>query len=395
MKRMVIVAVVAAIVVAAIALYARNRPRTVPGAIRVSGNIEVTAVEVSFKAAGRVVERAVDEGDLARRGQLVAKLDLSEITKIVAQREAEARTAEAALLELLNGSRPQEIEQAAATADRLEKRLAELTNGSRPQEIAEAEAAVAEARADINRWTLDFDRQAELFARDIVSSREFDAVKSSYEMSHARLRQAQERLSLAKEGPRIEQIQQARAELAEARQRLSLVLEGPRLEEIAQARSRLDGARQMLAAELIRLGDHTVASPLDGVVLSKNIEPGEYVIAGTPVVTVGDMVNVWLRAYVNETDLGRVKAGQKAIVVTDSYPGKTYEGHVSFIASQAEFTPKNVQTQTERVKLVYRIKIDILNPKMELKAGMPADADILTQAGAPAQGASNARRDSQ
>jgi HlyD family secretion protein len=95
-------------------------------------------------------------------------------------------------------------------------------------------------------------------------------------------------------------------------------------------------------------------------------------------VTVGELANVWLRAYINETDLGRVKVGQAARVRTDTYPGKAYEGRVSFLSSQAEFTPRNVQTEQERVKLVYRVKIDLPNPEMELKPGMPADAEILT-----------------
>ncbi|MCD4726327.1 MAG: efflux RND transporter periplasmic adaptor subunit, partial [Pirellulales bacterium] len=118
----------------------------------------------------------------------------------------------------------------------------------------------------------------------------------------------------------------------------------------------------------------TVRSPITGVVLSKNIEPGEYVAPGTPVVTVGDLVHVWLRAYIEELDLKQVKPGQKATVSIDS--GDKYQGRVSFIAQEAEFTPKNVQTQKERVKLVYRIKIDVTNPDMELKPGMPADAVI-------------------
>jgi HlyD family secretion protein len=119
-----------------------------------------------------------------------------------------------------------------------------------------------------------------------------------------------------------------------------------------------------------------VASPLSGVVLSENIEPGEFVAAGTPVVTVGELANVWLRAYISEPDLGRVKVGQATRVRTDTYPGKFYEGRVSFLSSQAEFTPRNVQTEQERVKLVYRVKIDLPNPQMELKPGMPADAEI-------------------
>jgi HlyD family secretion protein len=192
---------------------------------------------------------------------------------------------------------------------------------------------------------------------------------------------AEEQLKLVEEGPRQEQIAQARAALAQARERFVLVKKGPRRETIDQGRARLDQAKQALALAETRLGYATVGSPLSGVVLSKNVEPGEYVAAGTPIVTVGDLQNVWVRAYINETDLGRVKVGQRVHVSTDTYPGKRYEGRVSFIASQAEFTPKNVQTEKERVKLVYRVKIDIRNPNMELKPGMPADGEILTAPG--------------
>jgi HlyD family secretion protein len=108
-------------------------------------------------------------------------------------------------------------------------------------------------------------------------------------------------------------------------------------------------------------------------VLSHNIEPGEFVSAGTPIVTVADTLHTWVRAYVNQTDLGRVRLGQKLVVHTDTAPGKNFEGTVSFIASEAEFTPKTVQTAKERVKLVFRIKVDVANPQDELKPGMPAD----------------------
>ncbi len=128
-----------------------------------------------------------------------------------------------------------------------------------------------------------------------------------------------------------------------------------------------------------RLGYTTLLSPVAGLVMAKNIEPGEQVAAGTPVVTVGELDSVWVRAYINETDLGRVKVGQKARVTTDTWPGKVYDGIVTFISTEAEFTPKNVQTEKERVKLVYRVKITIPNPNMELKPGMPADADILVK----------------
>jgi HlyD family secretion protein len=126
------------------------------------------------------------------------------------------------------------------------------------------------------------------------------------------------------------------------------------------------------------LADTIATSPINGVVLVKAADVGEVLAPGTNVVTVGDIDHPWLRAYIREQDLGRVKLGAKARVTTDSFPGKVYEGRVSFISSEAEFTPKQIQTSEERVKLVYRIKIDIDNPRHELKSNMPADAEILT-----------------
>ncbi len=164
--------------------------------------------------------------------------------------------------------------------------------------------------------------------------------------------------------------------MVEAQERFALIKRGPRQETVHQARARLEQAKQTLALAETQLGYATLVSPLAGVVLSKNVEPGEYVAAGTPVVAVGDLEHVWLRAYINETDLGRVKIGQRVDVTTDTYPGKVYEGCVSFLASQSEFTPKNVQTEKERVKLVYRVKVDIPNPTMELKPGMVENEEV-------------------
>jgi HlyD family secretion protein len=126
-----------------------------------------------------------------------------------------------------------------------------------------------------------------------------------------------------------------------------------------------------------QLGDTEIVSPIDGVVLVKSAEPGEVLAAGATVETLGDIEHPWLRGYVSESELGRVKLDQQVRVTTDSYPGKEYIGRVSFISSEAEFTPKQIQTSEERVKLVYRIKVDLPNPQRELKLNMPADARIL------------------
>jgi HlyD family secretion protein len=317
------------IIIAVVAYYLYQRSADGKGESRVSGNIEVTTVEVSFKIPGRVAERMVDEGEMVKTGQLVARLESQDLDHEVSLRRAELQAVDAELNELLAGSRKEEISQ--------------------------AEAALDSVQAEAKRLADDYRRQETLFSRGVIPQQKFDAAKAAYQASRAQSRQAAEALALVRKGPRKERIEGARARLREA--------------------------EAALAIAETRLGYADLASPVSGMVLAKNIEPGEQVAAGTPVITVGELGNVWVRAYINETDLGRVKLGQKARVTTDTWPGKAYDGIVTFIASEAEFTPKNVQTQKERVKLVYRVKITIPNPKMELKPGMPADAEILINQG--------------
>jgi len=173
-------------------------------------------------------------------------------------------------------------------------------------------------------------------------------------------------------------VEQASAALKEAEERLREIRNGPRAETIEQAQARLQQAREALQLSETRLSYTTIVSPLAGVVLTDSIEAGEFVAPGTPVVTVGDLHHVWLRGYIDETDLGRIKVGQAVRVTADTHPDKVYQGRVTFIASEAEFTPRSVQTTKERVKLVYRIKVDIPNPDLELKPGMPADGEVDT-----------------
>ena len=294
------------------------------GILQISGNVEVTQTEVSFKIPGRVIERPVDEGQILKERQLVARLDPTELEQQVAARKADLDVAKAA--------------------------LAELEAGSRKEEIAQAMAVLDAAEADARRLKSDEGRQTELFKKEVISQREYDASHTAWVTSQARV--------------------------SEAEQRYTLIKKGPRLETIAQARAKAEAATQALALAQTQLSYATLSVPVGGVVLSKNVEPGEVVAAGTPVITIGDLRDVWMRAYIDETDLGRVKVGQRAWLTTDTYPGKRYEGSVVFISPEAEFTPKSVQTKKERVKLVYRIKIDVPNPSMELKPGMPADASI-------------------
>ena len=214
-----------------------------------------------------------------------------------------------------------------------------------------------------------------------IAAEQLDLARAAYRMANQRYLQAMKRYEMVKEGPRQEDIQQGKAAMEQAQAQYRLVKEGPRKEVIDQARAKVEQAKAALQSAETKLSYATVTSPLTGVVLSKNTEPGEYVAAGTPVVTVADIENLWLRAYVDETDLGKrnITLGTEAEITTDAYPGKVYKGRVSFISSEQEFTPKSVQTNRERVKFVYRIKIDVKNPDRELKPGMPADARLKSE----------------
>jgi HlyD family secretion protein len=347
--------------------------------IRVSGNIETTITDVSFKIPGRVMERPVDEGYKVEKGDLVAKLDDSDLVCDVSIRAADLQNAQAVLAELEAGSRLEEIASAKAAMNQAAFTLADLEAGSRPQEITSAEASLSAAAAQRLQTQADYTRIKQLFERKVVSGEEYDAARAAFDVASQRYREASEKLALVKEGSRKQLIEVARSAYNKTKAQYDLIIAGPRKETIDQARAKVKLSEATLQLAQTRLSYATLASPMTGVVLSKNIEPGEYVAAGTPVVSIGDLVNVWLRAYIQESDLGRVKVGQKAKVTTDTYRDKVYEGRVSFISQEAEFTPKNVQTEQERVKLVYRIKIDIKNTKMELKPGMPADAVIETE----------------
>jgi len=195
-------------------------------------------------------------------------------------------------------------------------------------------------------------------------------------MAAERLSSAEERLKLVQEGPRAEQIDQARAALRQVEERYALVKEGPRAEQLDQARAKLAAAGAAVSHAKQQLDYTELKAPFNGIILSKSAEPGEYLSPGAPVVTLGDLGNPWLRAYVSETDLGNVRLGQAAEVTCDSWPGRVFKGTVTYISGEAEFTPKQVQTPEERVKLVYRIKIALENEDLALKPGMPADARL-------------------
>ncbi|MDR1726957.1 MAG: efflux RND transporter periplasmic adaptor subunit [Acidobacteriota bacterium] len=298
---------------------------------------------------------------------------------VAGARSAEAQTATAidyqrATLEGDVAARRADVQAAAAFVD-------QLRAGTRPQEKRQAEGAVEDARSQAEQAEADWERAQALYANDDISRAQRDQAEARHKSAQALLRQAREKLALALEGPREEEVRQAEAQLARARAALD-VAEASRLElrrkeqELEGRRAEVARARAQADLSESRLEDAEIRSPIDGYVLSKSAEPGEVLAAGSVVVSIGDLDRPWVRGYIGEADLGKVKLGQKVRLSTDSYPGKSYWGRVSFIASEAEFTPKQIQTPEERVKLVYRVKVEVDNPGHELKSNMPVDAEI-------------------
>ena len=292
--------------------------------LKLSGNIEAHESLVSFKVTGRIIELPVDEGMAMKAGELLARLDNDDYRQQVA------------------------VDQAAQRVRH--RQLALGLAGSRWQDIAAAKQSAIDAKADLEQKKKDFDRYQALYGKDEISGQVRDQAATN--------------------------VTRAQATYDRAQEIVNELVEGTRKEELDVDRSNVHQAIANLDMSQIRLSYTVLKAPFNGIVLVRQAELGEVVSPGTPIVTIADLDHIWLRVYLPETDLGKVHWDQQVDVRTDTYPGKTYNGHISVIASDAEFTPKSVQTENERVTLVYRVKIDVENPNHELKPGMPADAYI-------------------
>ncbi len=358
--------------------------------LRFSGNIEVTEAQMSFQIPGRLKERRVEEGETVQEGQVLAILDNSDQNIAVARTLANLRYAKAVQAELEAGSRQEDIDRADARVAQAKQSLTELQRGSRTEEIdrsrAELESAKASeqsAKVQLSQAETDIDRYNRLYKNNSVSKNvletyqtRFDTATSKVNEAIARTKAVQEQLTMLRAGPRIEQIAGAEAALKQAEAEYALIKAGPRQESIEQARAKTQLAQEDVKQARQQLSYTKLLAPMDGVVLSTNAEPGEYLNPASPILTMGQLGKPWLRAYINEQSLGLVELNQKVAVTTDSFPGKIYSGRLSYISSQAEFTPKTVQTFEKRIKLMYRIKVELDNTEGELKPGMPADGFI-------------------
>lgn len=328
MKRIAIIAavLVAALILGRFVVWPRLSPAGsgADGALVLYGNVDIRQVELAFRVSGRLDAVNFEEGDTVSAGDVIAVLDTAPLRDGVAQAEAEASVRRA--------------------------ELARLEAGSRSQEIDRARARVEELDANVLIAQQTFDRQSKLRDSGYVSQQAYDTALAALDA--------------------------ARKRLVAGKKDLALVQLGPRAEEIAGGAAGVEAAEAAVAQAQLRLGDTNLIAPSDGVLLARVREPGSIVAAGVPVATLALTSPVWVRAYVDETDLGLIVPGKTAEVFTDSAPGKPYQGQVGFVSPIAEFTPRTVQTPDLRTDLVYQVRITIDAPDSGLRQGMPVTVKL-------------------
>lgn len=300
----------------------------------INGNTDIRQIELSFKGSERITRMLVEEGERAKKGQLLATLDAERLKHAVARSEAQVAAQREGVLRLETGTRPEEIRKARANV----------------------EAAAAEA----HNAKLTYERLRDLAKKNLAPQQKVDDAKAATDAARARLEAEKEYLNLA--------------------------VAGPRREDIAAAKATLKVYEAELALAKTDLEDAHLRAPADGVVQERILEPGDMASPQTPVYTLALTTPVWVRAYVEEPDLGRIRQGMKAVVRTDSFPGKDYQAWVGFISPTAEFTPKSVETLQVRTTLVYQVRIYVSNPEEELRLGMPATVIIPLDQALPVEG---------
>ncbi|MCA9265575.1 MAG: efflux RND transporter periplasmic adaptor subunit [Planctomycetales bacterium] len=367
MKRLFLLAVVGIALVGLI-VYSQTKPELA----RVSGFVEADEIRLGSRVGGRVAAVHVEEGDEVAAGMPLVDFEAYDLRE--RERELQLKLAgfEAAYARYQAGYRPEEIAQAKAKLAQLQARLDLLKAGPRDQEIEAARGQLTLAEAQQKLAERTFRRVSNLVEQNTVSRQELDNAREALEASSAAVLVRQQELALLEAGTREEELREAEARVEEAKQAWQLMQEGYRAEDVEQARASRDAAQAALDALQRQKDELTIESPLDGRIESSELRPGDMVAPNAPVLSMMDLSQLWVRAYVPQNRVG-LRVGQTVLVSVDAFPDEDFRGTVSFVSRRAEFTPSNVQTPEERSKQVYRIKVMLSDTRGRLRPGMTAD----------------------
>ncbi len=390
MKKIVVIVIVLLLLGGCIFFFIkkdREKKDVVVNYIETSGTLEVIETDCSFKIAGKIVELPILEGDSITKGQFIGRLSSQSIDQEIIVQKSSIDTIKAQFPKIdiqinqTDISVKKEIENAKIKVDEAYARYESIKSGSRDEEITKAEHLVDQTEHVLLNAKKNYERADNLYDKGAISQQDRDNIKTSYLSAFEENKQAKANLSLLKAGAKSEDIEASFQVYNQAVANYELTLaknfELKKLEEDKKIlNSQLKNAEDGLKLLEVKKSDHKLYSPVTGTVLRKVAEKGENVTAGGTVLTVGNLDEIYLRGYVAETDLAKVKLGQRCELKTDTYPDKIYNGKITYISDKAEFTPKNLTTKDDRVKLVYRIKISADNSSRDLKPGMIADAFI-------------------
>jgi len=322
--RIVILLLLVGGLTAAIWFWRHREPVATEQRLRLYGNVDIRQVQLAFNGSERIAALLVEEGDRVNAGQLLARLDTQRLEPKAASRQAQVQAQREA--------------------------VARLEAGNRPEEVRKAKADLEAARADLEIAELTYKRVTDLTTQGVDTQQRKDDARAALNVAKARE--------------------------AAAKETCDLMVLGPRKEDIAAAKATLQAYEADLALARRELADAQLYAPTNGVIRNRIMEPGDMASPQKPVFTLALDNPVWVRAYVPETDLGKIRTGMKAEVTTDSFPGKTYSGWIGFVSPTAEFTPKTVETTEVRAKLVYEVRVFVSNPQGELRLGMPAEVIV-------------------
>jgi membrane fusion protein YbhG len=358
-KRITII-VVLSVIVTGTALYAGWFRRDT--ALQGSGTVEARNIRVGSEVGGRIDKVLVREGDSVAPGQILITFDDKELQAALEQSRANAEKA-------ARGFRPEEIAEARAAAAQAKAEYEMRKNGYRQEDIDAAKADLDRANADEVRTHLDFDRYDALAKKDLVSKQQRDTAEANWKIAVAQQQNAQHKLAELQRGYRPEEIASAEARYRQTQATLEKLERGNRREDIELAKA-------AYAYDQARYRERQVTAPAAAVVEVLDVRPGDLIAPNTPVATLLERDQIYVRIYIPETEIGRVHLGQKAEVRVDSFPKQIFDGLVEQINQQAEFLPRNVQTREERVHQVFGVKIRIHDPSGHVLAGMAADVKL-------------------
>jgi membrane fusion protein YbhG len=327
-----------------------------------SGTVEARDIRVGSEIGGRIDKVLVREGDTVQPGQVLITFDNRELMASLEQSQASAQKAE-------RGYRKEEIEQSRAAAEAAKAEYEQRKNGYRHEDIAAAQADLDRAKADEIRTRLDYARYEALAKKDLVSKQQRDTAEANWKMALAQQENAQHKLDEFQRGYRAEEIAAAQARYKQAAATLQMMERGNRPEDVALAKA-------AYSFEQARFRETQVVAPNAATVEVLDVRPGDIIAPNTPVATLLERDQIYVRIYIPETELGHVQLGQKAEIHVDSFPKTAFDGVVEQINQQAEFLPRNVQTREERVHEVFGVKVRIDDPSGRVRAGMAADVKL-------------------